>query len=229
MKFSEFGSVLQSKTLVAGETAEIFTLEMPRNYIGFLYYLANDYFPLKLNIDGKEMSINQIIAPISSPKLFDPPFLIKKFIKVSATNETSESRKISFYADGIAYSILTVSEETFINEIKGQKEELSQATITPPVNVKEIIPTTAHVINHNLHNANEWYTIKLPRNIVTWQIRTRGNHEIRYTYSPAHKTWMTLASGEVLSADTSPNADLNEVHVLSTEGSVVVELELWKK
>lgn len=229
IKFSEIGNVLQEQTLEDGETAEIFTLEIPKNHMGFLYYMANDYFPLKLNIDGEEIAINQIIAPFDSPKLFDPPYLVEKFIKVTATNNTGETKNMKFYADGIAYSILTISEETFINEIKGKKEQLSQATVGPPVNVKEIIPTKAHIINHNLHDADRWYEIKLPRNLVTWQIRARGSHEIRYTYSPGHETWMTLASGEVLSADTSPNSDLNEVHVLSTEGDIVVELELWKK
>lgn len=228
-KFSEFGNILQSKIVQPGETSEIFNLEMPKNYIGFLYYLANDYFPLKLNIDGEEIEIKEMIAPIDSPKLFDPPFVVNKFIKVSATNETTESRKISFYADGVAYSILTISEETFINEIKGEKEELSQATITPPVNVKEIIPTTAHVINHNLHEANKWYEIKLSHNLVTWQIRARGNHEIKYSYSPTHQTFMTLGSGEVLSADVSPNAELNAVYVMSEKGNIVVELETWTK
>ncbi len=227
-KFSEFGNVLQSKIVQSGETVEIFTLEIPKNHIGFLYYMANDYFPLKLNIDGEEIDINQIIAPINSPKLFDPPYLVEKLIKVSATNE-GEGRKMNFYADGVAYSILTISEETFINEIKGQKENLSQETITPPVNVKEIIPTTAHVINHNLHNANKWYEIKLSHNLVTWQIRARGSHEIQYSYSPTHQTFMTLGSGEVLSADVSPNSELNAVYVMSEEGGIVIELETWTK
>ena len=212
----------------AGETAEIFSLEMPKNHIGFLYYMANDYFPLKLNIDGGEIDINQIIAPIDSPKLFDPPYLVEKFIKVSATNK-GEGRKIKFYADGIAYSILTVSEETFIKEIKGEKEVLSQATVGPPVNVKEIIPTKAHIINHNLHNANEWYEIKLPRDVVVWSITVRGSHEINYSYSPTHQTYRTLRAGESLEADTSPNAEISAVYVMSTEGNVVVELEVWRK
>ena len=118
-RFSEIGNLLQSEDVQSGETVEIFKLEMPKNYIGFLYYLANDYFPLKINIDGEEIDVNQIIAPIDSPKLFNPPYMVKDSIKVSATNETAESRKISFYADGIAYSVLTISEETLINEIRG--------------------------------------------------------------------------------------------------------------
>lgn len=228
-RFSEIGNILQSKVVQPGETAEIFNLQIPKNYIGFAYYFANDYFPMKLNIDGEEIDIKEIIAPIDSPRLYDPPYIVKNFIKVSVKNETSESKTISFYTDGIAYSVLTVSEETFIKEIKGEKEELSQATITPPINVKEIIPTTAHIINHNLHEANRWYEIKLPRDIVTWQIRARGDHDISYSYSPTHQTYMSLVSGEMLSADTSPNAEINAVYVMSEEGSVVIELEVWRK
>lgn len=228
-RFSEIGSILQSREVQSGETAEIFSLDMPKNYIGFLYYLANDYFPLKLNIDGEEIDVKQIISPIDSPKLFNPPFIIKEFIKVSVTNETAESRKISFYADGIAYSVLTISEETLINEIRGEKGTLSQATITPPINVKEIIPTKADILNHNLHDANKWYEIKLPRDLVTWAITVRGSHEIKYSYSPSHQTYRTLRAGEILEADTSPDAEINAIYVMSEEGDVVCELEIWRK
>lgn len=228
-KFSEFGNILQSKVVQPGETLEIFNLQMPKNYIGFLYYMANDSFPMKLNIDGEEIDIKEIIAPIDSPKLYDPPYIVKNSIKVSAKNETQEEKKISFYIDGIAYSVLTIGEETLISEMKGKTEELSQATITSPVNVKEIIPTTAHIINHNLHNANEWYEVKLSHKLVTWQIRARGNHEIKYSYSPTHQTWMSLSAGDVLSSDTSPNADLNAIWVSCETQNVIVELECWQK
>ncbi len=228
-RFSEIGNILQSKVVQSGETTEIFNLQMPENYIGFLYYLANDYFPLKLNIDGEEININGIIAPIDSPQVYNPPYIIKNFIKVSVTNTSEESKTIHFYADGIAYSVLTLGEETLIKEIKGKTEELSQATITSPVNVKEIIPTTAHIINHNLHNANQWYEIKLSHKLVTWQLRCRGSHEIKYSYSPTHQTWMTLASNEVLSSDVSPNKTLNAIWVMCETANVIIELETWTK
>ena len=84
-KFSEIGNISQSKIVQAGETAEIFSLEMPRNYIGFIYYLANDYSPLKLNIDGEVIDINIMVASIGSPKLFDPHFLCPRAIATIAT------------------------------------------------------------------------------------------------------------------------------------------------
>ncbi len=228
-KFSEFGNVLQSKTLQPGETAEIFSLEMPKNYIGFIYYLANGYFPLKLNIDGEVVDVNIMVASIGSPKLFDPPYVVNKSIKVSAKNETTAPKTISFYADGIAYSALTISEEIFIKEIKGEKEELSQATLTSPVNVKEIIPTTAHIVNHNLNEADKWYEIRIPRDVVTWAITIRGSYEVKYSYSPTHQTYRTLRAGEILEADTAPSHTLNAIWVMSEDGGVVVELEVWKK
>ena len=40
---------------------------------------------------------------------------------------------------------------------------------------------------------------------------------------------MTLGSGEVLSADVSPNAEVNAIYVMSEEGNIVVELETWTK
>ena len=221
-KFSEIGKVLQSKVVQPNETAEIFNLEMPKNYIGFIYYFANDYFPMKLNIDGEEVDINEIIAPIDSPQLYDPPYIVKEFIKVSATNTSEESRTISFYADGIAYSILTLSEETLVSEIGGKMGETLMKTEERP-------PKTADILNHSLTNANQWYEIKLPRDLITWQIRCRSDHDIRYSYSPTHTTYFTLRSGEVLGADTSPNTDINAVYVMSETAGTIIELEFWKR
>ena len=221
-KFSEIGKILQSKVLQPNETAEIFNLEMPKNYIGFIYYFANDYFPMKLNIDGEEVDIEGILAPINSPQLYDPPFIVKNFIKVRATNTTEESRTISFYVYGIAYSILTLSEETLVSEIGGKMGETLMKTEERP-------PKTADILNHNLTNANKWYEIKLPRDLITWQIRSRQDVDIFYSYSPTHITYFTLRSGEVLGADTSPNTDINAVYVMSETAGTIIELEFWKR
>lgn len=222
-RFSEIGNILQSKVVQPGETIEIFNLQMPKNYIGFAYYFANDSFPMKLNIDGEEIDINGIIAPIDSPKLYDPPYIIKNYIKVSAKNETAEVKTISFYADGIAYSVLTIGEETLITEMK------TKMTEPPPIKTEETPPSTADILNHHLNEANKWYEVKLPRDLITWQIRCRTNQDIHYSYSPSHATYFTLRSGEVLGADTSPNSDVNAVYVMCETAGVVCELEFWKR
>ena len=110
IKFSNFGSIYQELIVKSGETKEIFSLEIPKNHVGFFYYMANDYFLLELQIDGEKISINDIMASFDSPKLFDPPYLVNKSIKVIATNSSPEDKKIGFHADGIAYSVLSAAE-----------------------------------------------------------------------------------------------------------------------
>ena len=95
------------------------------------------------------------------------------------------------------------------------------------VKTEETRPTISHIINHNLHNANQWYEVKLSKNLRSWQLRVRGNHELSYSFSPTHQTYMTLSAGNVLSEDTSPNVNINAIYVMSTEGDVVCELECW--
>jgi len=98
----------------------------------------------------------------------------------------------------------------------------------PTVNTEEKAPTTPHIINHNLNDADRWYEVKLSRNLVTWQLRCRENYDISYSYSPTHQTYMTLSAGNVLSADTSPNSNINAVYVMC-ENQTIVELECWTK
>ncbi len=106
---------------------------------------------------------------------------------------------------------------------------------TPLQEKKEIIktteyaPTTAHIINHHLNNANQWYEIKMPRDAITWQLKARGNYELLYSYSPTHQTYMTLTKGDVLSSDTSPNRNINAIYVMCETANVVAELEVWRK
>ena len=101
--------------------------------------------------------------------------------------------------------------------------------IPEPLKTEETRPTTASIINHHLNNANQWYEIKIPQDVVTWQIKARGNYELLYSYSPTHQNYMTLVGGNVLSADTAPNTDINAVYVMCETARVIVELEIWRK
>ncbi len=97
------------------------------------------------------------------------------------------------------------------------------------IKTEETRPTTASIINHHLNNANQWYEIKLPRDAITWQLRCRNDYNVLYSYSPTHTTYFTLRSGEVLSADTSPNAEINAVYLMCETAEVVCELEVWRR
>ncbi len=223
LKFSAFGKILQEKSVKASETAEIFKLEMPKNHIGFLYYLANNHHPLELNIDGEKTDIKGIIAPIDAPKVFDPPFLIKEFIKVTANNTTNKTKKIGFYADGITHSLLTVSEEVFINEIKDKIKNQS------PIKTEEKRPQHPHIINHSLNNADTWYEIKLPKKgVKAWSLRCRENNDINYCYEPSGSTYKTLSSGGEISEDTAPEG-IHAIYVRCATANVTIEMELWRE
>ncbi len=223
LKFSEFGKILQEKELKPGETSEVFKLEIPKNHIGFVYYLASNYSPLKVDIDGEKMDIKEIIASIGSPKLYDPPFLVKEFIKVTATSK--ENKKISVYIDGVAYSVLNASEEALLSEIKG-----SMATkLEKPVITEEKRPQHPHIINHKLTTADQWYEIKLPaKGVKTWSLRCREENNITYSFEPSHSTYMTLSGGETLSEDTAPQGT-HAIYVASPVANVTIELELWRE
>lgn len=97
------------------------------------------------------------------------------------------------------------------------------------VKTEETRPTTAHQINYHLNEANKWYQISLGRNLITWQMRARGDYDLLYSYSPTHQNYFTLSSGNVLSSDTSPNDDLNAIWVMCETANVIVELEGWQK
>ena len=111
------------------------------------------------------------------------------------------------------------------------QNNISPQNIQTPevIKTEEIRPTTASIVNHYLNNANNWYEIKIPRDVITWQIKARGNYELRYSYSPTHQNYMTLTKGDVLSADTSPNKDINAIYVMCEDAGVVAELEIWRK
>jgi len=126
---------------------------------------------------------------------------------------------------------MSYAEQVFLAEEIGREVARNINIPSPEVIVKteEIRPTTAHIINHHLNNANQWYEIKLPMDLITWQLKARGNYELLYSYSPEHQTYMTLATGDILSADTSPNKNINAIYVMCQTAGVIAELEVWRR
>ena len=110
-------------------------------------------------------------------------------------------------------------------ESKGSFQQSPQQV----VKTLEVPPKTADILNHHLNNANQWYEIKLNKDMVVWQLRCRQNYDINYSYSPSATTFFTLRAGEVLSADTSPNKTLNAVWVRCATSNVIIEIEFWEK
>jgi len=93
---------------------------------------------------------------------------------------------------------------------------------------EEIRPTRPHIINHILNEAGTWYEIRLPVDVVTWQMRARGDYDLYYSFEPAHSTTMVLPSGQVLSENTAPNRSIKSIYVMCETANAQVDIELWQ-
>jgi len=127
---------------------------------------------------------------------------------------------------------MSYAEQIFLAEEIGREVARNISIPSQPeviVKTEETRPTTAHQINYHLNNANQWYEIKLPREVITWQLKARGDDELLYSFSPTHQNYTTLTGGNVLSADTSPNKDINAVYVMCETAGAIVELDIWKR
>lgn len=97
-----------------------------------------------------------------------------------------------------------------------------------PVLTEEKAPVYSHIINHHLNEAGHWYEIKLEHDIVTWQVKARGNHEILYCFEPSHATYVSLPAGQTLAEDTVPDRQINAIYVMCETAPIIVEFELWR-
>lgn len=96
------------------------------------------------------------------------------------------------------------------------------------VETEEVRSTRPHMINHSLNEANKWYEIKLPVDAVTWQLKTRGNYDLSYSFEPSHSTYITLTRGSVLTENTAPNMSIGAIYVMCETAGVIAELEVWR-
>ena len=142
---------------------------------------------------------------------------------------------VAAMAVGLAY-IFLISK----NEVLAQQYVYSQAptignsmdekTFCDPCVTKteEVRPTRPHIINHILTDADTWYEIKLPEDVVTWQMRARGDYDLEYSFESSQATTMVLPSGSVLNENTSPNMSIRAIYVRSGTAASQVDLEMWR-
>ena len=129
-----------------------------------------------------------------------------------------ESSKNSFSWPQVAF---------LADEIKRGIKQPPKIEEPKPVLTEEKAPIYSHIINHNLNEEGHWYEIKLENDIVTWQLKARGNHEILYCFEPSHTTYVSLPAGQTLAEDTVPDRSINAVYVMSETAGIIVELEVW--
>jgi len=105
--FVEAGDIHQYKTVGIGASDTIFSFAIPYNYIGFLSHLYCAYFSncyVEWYIDNIFIEkIERIIGDIESPFEFEPPFLVKKEIKLIGYNNDSSGHTFEAIIDGLAF------------------------------------------------------------------------------------------------------------------------------
>lgn len=175
-------------------------IEINRGKVGFLWEIESDN-PIKCAVDG---------VPIPCG-YYNPPYVIKNGITLISEKQASVIYNMETFDDIYNHSS---KEDEFYDMCVNKTEETR--------------PTRPHIINHSLTNANQWYEIRLPKDVITWQLKARGDYEIFYSFEPSHVTYMTLPSGSVLTENTAPNKSIRSVYVSCATAGVVVEIEMWE-
>jgi len=167
--------------------------------VGFLWQAESER-PITCAVDG---------IPIACGN-YKPPFVVKEDIMFISKERTKIQYNMETYDD------------IYVPQAKNREyEPMVQKT-------EETRPTIPHITNVTLTEADKWYEIRVPPDMVTWQIRARGDIEMRYAFEPSHTTYMTLPAGEVLTEDTAPNMSIRAIYVSCSTANTIVEFELWR-
>lgn len=96
----------QFRTLQPGETARIYYLRVPDDMVGFMSHIGNnswDNSNIDIKIDGESLEgspIQREIGAISSPTVFNPPFVVNRKIEVFGTNNDTDAHTFEVVIQG---------------------------------------------------------------------------------------------------------------------------------
>jgi len=100
----------QYKLVKAKSSDIVFEIIIPRDCIGFIEQVANSWYPdtvLHFIVDDEAEIVKREIAPINSPKHYDPPIVVKNFIRWVAYNNSEEDHVFEVVCDG--YYVKSIS------------------------------------------------------------------------------------------------------------------------
>lgn len=105
---SQLGTTHQTAEVNAGETKRLFYLKIPSGYVGFIYKIANSWYPntyLDFIVDGERVERLTMERNITNPLEYKPPIVAKHYVEVIVTNNDSDKHYFEFWIDGIAIEL----------------------------------------------------------------------------------------------------------------------------
>ena len=105
----QFPTIHKSETVSVGETKTVYELNIPAGGVGFIFAVGNNYYQgIKWYwyIDDALVEPNPIerqLGFVNMPKLFEPPFVVKNKIRVTAYNGAGEDADLEWLCTGYIY------------------------------------------------------------------------------------------------------------------------------
>ena len=107
---SALGKTYNHVLVSSGQKVKIFDFKIPSGYVGFIYKIANSWYPdtyLLFKVDGELVEKLEMKRDITNPLEYKPPIVVKYSIEVWAINNSSEDHYFEFWIDGVAIEIPT--------------------------------------------------------------------------------------------------------------------------
>jgi len=108
VSLSQLGTTHQYAEVNAGEKKTIFRFKIPSGYVGFVYKVANSWYPdtkVLFLVDGELVEVILSERPITNPLKLEPPIVVKHEVEAIAVNSGKQKHYFEFWIDGVAVEI----------------------------------------------------------------------------------------------------------------------------
>jgi hypothetical protein len=111
MKLISFSRVInphQHKLVKSKSSDVVFEFKIPKGHVGFINKVANSWYPntyLEFIVDWEVVKVEREIAPINKPEEFDPPILVRNFVRWVAYNNDTSDHYFEVFCDGVLYKL----------------------------------------------------------------------------------------------------------------------------
>ena len=108
ISFSTFINPHQIKRIEPGKSDIIYEFKIPKGYVAFIQQVGNTWFlntHLIWAVDWHILTLERQIAPLNSPKEFNPPILAKDTIRWIGFNNDTIPHFFEVLCDGVLLKV----------------------------------------------------------------------------------------------------------------------------